>query len=610
MKIKHIIITLVILVKGQILSFSQDWKNTKENYLITLEADSFFKLNNFHQSIVLEKDSLIDKTYHYLPTDYFPAFQFLGIPGLSYKVLQNSLDLNLKRNHGYFKYIYYWSENITLFKTSARYTNLIYVLGSGKEQNLNVLHSQNLLPGLNVTIDYKRLSSEGYLRRQFTKNSQFEFYPWYVSKNDKYTALGLIRITNLEIEENGGIRFDEEDLTNVEDLNLLEIQLLNASNTTKEFMGEVSQKYNFSRLDGDSSIFKQSISQQFQFSNSQSTYTDTDPISNFYPTVYYDSTVTKDKLIVDEFKSKTTYSYLFNYRTSLFFDFDLEMQRFKQRTLDTVFLNYFAGANLVKQLEKLKLTLGGEYGIGGTYTDEMLVVSKVELLLNSNNKFELTYINKNAYPDLIFSIFQSNHFSWYHIIEKENKQQFILTAINKRLNTKLSTHYTITDNYTYFNELILPSQFYEKVVVYDITLNSKLKIGRIGFDNKAIYQRANKNDILHLPEVSFISSIYYTTNLFRKALFTKSGIEIKYMSPFKGDNYMPALRQFYLQQEQEIAGYPQLNLFINLKIKTANIFLKVEDVLSATDDEYYFTTPNYPMPGTVFKFGVQWSFYD
>jgi hypothetical protein len=40
------------------------------------------------------------------------------------------------------------------------------------------------------------------------------------------------------------------------------------------------------------------------------------------------------------------------------------------------------------------------------------------------------------------------------------------------------------------------------------------------------------------------------------------------------------------------------------------IYIKFENALDGLYGKSYFSTPHYPMPGRVFRFGLRWRFFD
>jgi hypothetical protein len=117
-----------------------------------------------------------------------------------------------------------------------------------------------------------------------------------------------------------------------------------------------------------------------------------------------------------------------------------------------------------------------------------------------------------------------------------------------------------------------------------------------------------------LPMISIYESIYYENllkfNRTHGKMLTQIGFDIYYNTKFYAPAYMPSLAQFYLQDEKQIGDYPFIDFFINIKIKRARIFFRVQHLNSDLIKREYFTVLHYPMNERSIKFGLSWSFYN
>ncbi len=105
--------------------------------------------------------------------------------------------------------VYMYSiENTRFFKTTKPFTQLTYLLGSGKEQVINVLHTQNIKPNWNAGIDYRLISSPGFFQTQNTNHNNYRFFSNYQGKRKRYAAYLLLLGNKINSSENGGIQND------------------------------------------------------------------------------------------------------------------------------------------------------------------------------------------------------------------------------------------------------------------------------------------------------------------------------------------------------------------------------------------------------------------
>jgi hypothetical protein len=129
-------------------------------------------------------------------------------------------------------------------------------------------------------------------------------------------------------------------------------------------------------------------------------------------------------------------------------------------------------------------------------------------------------------------------------------------------------------------------------------------------DMSVRYQYVPDLVVIRLPEWFGNMSLYYEGSLFKKAMFLQIGASVFYSSDYYANAYMPATGQFYLQSEKKYGNYPYIDVFLNVRIKTVRVFIKVDHLNSGWSGSNYMLAPHYPMNDRLFKFGVSWRFWD
>jgi hypothetical protein len=124
------------------------------------------------------------------------------------------------------------------------------------------------------------------------------------------------------------------------------------------------------------------------------------------------------------------------------------------------------------------------------------------------------------------------------------------------------------------------------------------------------YQTVQGTTVLRLPVFMGNLAVFYTQPLFHGAAVLQPGLSFFYNTAYYADNYNPALRSFYLQDKKEIGNYLYMDVFINLKIQRAMLFVTYTHLNASFMGRGYYSTPNYPMQDGAFKFGVAWRFHD
>jgi hypothetical protein len=143
-----------------------------------------------------------------------------------------------------------------------------------------------------------------------------------------------------------------------------------------------------------------------------------------------------------------------------------------------------------------------------------------------------------------------------------------------------------------------------------IYLNGNINISRFRLKTQLAYQTVQGTTVLRLPTFMGSLAVYYTQPLFRGAATLQPGLNFYYNTLYFADNYNPATRTFYLQDQREIGNYLYMDVFINLKIQRARFFAAYTHFNASFMGRNYYSTPTYPMQDGAFKFGIAWRFHD
>ncbi|MEO8860660.1 MAG: putative porin [Ginsengibacter sp.] len=102
----------------------------------------------------------------------------------------------------------YTLENTRFYQTTRPYTQLTYLLGTGKEQIIEALQTQNIKPNWNAGINYRLISSPGLFQTQNANHNNYRFFSNYQGKRKRYAAYLVLLGNKLKASENGGIQDD------------------------------------------------------------------------------------------------------------------------------------------------------------------------------------------------------------------------------------------------------------------------------------------------------------------------------------------------------------------------------------------------------------------
>ena len=179
---------------------------------------------------------------------------------------------------------------------------------------------------------------------------------------------------------------------------------------------------------------------------------------------------------------------------------------------------------------------------------------------------------------------------------------------------QLIGEYYLVTNYTYFKGLYTSTQ--ESTLFNVLHLGAKKRITVSKHWNwylEGDLQQAAGNPPVNLPLLLARSRIAYEGNFF-KNLFLSTGFEVRYNTPYKPDGYSPLTGQFYFQDTSTISNRPDINAYLNFRIKNFKAFIRLENLNSLnvsngfTFTKYNYVAPNYPAKALWFRFGIWWSF--
>lgn len=88
------------------------------------------------------------------------------------------------------------------------------------------------------------------------------------------------------------------------------------------------------------------------------------------------------------------------------------------------------------------------------------------------------------------------------------------------------------------------------------------------------------------------------------------GFDLWYNTPLNANSYNPLTSQFYIQNDQTTGNYPFLDIFLNAKIKTVRLYVRLRNVNQRFPDVPYYYTPHHPLQDRTVQFGLSWNFYN
>jgi hypothetical protein len=591
-------------------------------------------------------DSSISDFYKYF---IVPAYQqFLGNDGAAGYPLIFSPYAKAGWDAGFHAYdaYKYTLENSRFFRTTRPFTQLIYQGFPAKEQVIKILHTQNPKPNLNFGMEFKLINSPGFLAYQNTNHSNLRFFSNYQGKRKRYGASFLLLTNKIRGAENGGIQSDT---------------FLASKNFTRRFTIPVNlggEEYN------DPSVFNP----KFRTGTTQKDFTffyrhyydigkkDSVEINDstteylFYPKLRFQHTFTygtynyefKDEL-PDSALYQNWYDTTLNQRDTLLvsdkwkiISNDFSLLQFPDTKnsgqylmagarLENITGTFSSGSksfyNIVlhgeyrnKTRNKLwDILAKGEFYLNGLNSGDYNAYASLSRYLNKRwGNVSLLFNNVNRSPSFIYNTMSSFNFENTASYNKENIIILKATADNPFISLS-AANYFIT-NYLFFSGYRKTEQYNKVLNLLQLSAAKKIRLTkRWNWYIEATLQQTDAAAPINLPLVYTRNRIAYE-GLFFKNLNLSTGFEIRYYTPYKASNYSPVMGQFMPQDTTTISNRPDINAFMNFRIKSFTGYFRAENLNTIDFTNGFgfthnnFAAPHYIYPGLIIRFGIQWNF--
>ena len=580
--------------------------------------------------------------YNYLRMDDFELMPFANM-GQQYNELGKDFSSTTyfpeigaaAKHRGYFE-----KEDINYYNVPTPMTELMFKTTMEQGQFLDAMLTFNLSKRFNASLAYTGFRSLGKYRYEQARDEKFRVTFNYVTQNGRYSLRGHIAAQELEDEESGGLLERSQFEGGLDDFSDRRKVDLLYTNAKSRILGK---RY---FLDHRYTLFGRSKDS-----------TDTDPTTLAigheisYETRFYDFVQTQrhsafgeDPFLVpieDRARLKTMYN-----RGSV--EFSNKTLGKVSGTIDLYNYNHYFNSLLITPEGTIDNELAGEEVIvGGTYKNQIgnfllegkvnytvtgaltgnALDAKASYRINDNNIFRGGIHLSSCMPNFNFLHHQSDYrnFNWQNDGNFENiRTKNLGFSYDSRKFGLLEVQFSTLDHYSYFastasqeqvangleTAFVRPFQETGSVTHLRAKYSKELKWRKWALMNTVLYQNVGQdNQVLNLPQLVTRNTLYFSSDVFKKAMFLQTGITFKYFSTYTMDAYHPLLGEFYIQNNEEFGGYPLLDVFINAKVRQTRIYFKAEHLNSLFSEPNYYSAPNYPYRDFVIRFGLVWNFF-
>jgi len=605
-----------------------------------------YKIISFaRDTTYLDTTLTIDKEYkyNYLRRDDFELMPFSNI-GQQY----NALGVSFERKNLYPKLgakakhmNYAEMEDVDYYNVATPMTDILFKTTFEQGQLLDALLTFNNSKRLNFSIGYEGMRSLGKYQFNQGESGNFKATTNYVSKNGRYSLRGHIAAQENESEENGGLadkitQFESKD-ENFSDRVKIDVRFSTETASSK-ILGKryfFDHKFKLIKKQKDSSRLENtSLAIGHQFS---------------YETKYHQFRQSQENLffgtsLLPEIFDRARLKTMYNQISADFYNATLGSL---QANISLYNYNYFFNSILITENQTIENQLKGEeVALGANYRKQFggflvngsikyklsgdltgtIIDASASYTLNKKNKLKFAFHSSARMPDFNFLLHQSDYlnYNWQNNSTYDNERVNTLYGeINSNFWGLLSAKITNLDNYTYFavdpaalvtigeeNAAIRPFQESKSMQHLKVKYTKEFRVGAFALNNTIMYQKVNQsNQVLNVPELVTRNTLYFSSNVFKKAMFLQTGITFKYFTSFNANGYNPVLGEFYTQNIEKIGAYPMLDFFINAKVQQTRIFLKAEHFNSSFGSSNFYAAPDYPYRDFAIRFGLVWNFF-
>ena len=611
-------------------------KSTRLNKNPDAKIQDYLIITRQNDTVIIDTSLTIEK-YHkinFLRKDDFELIPFSNT-GVAYNTLSFSANNSIKPKMGASnKYISYKSvDDIVYYDLPTPFTELMYRSVFEQGQLLDATYSVNTSRQFNFSISRKGLRSLGNYQNFLSNSSNFSFTTNYFSKNKKFKLRTHYTNQKLFSEQNGGI--SDSDISSFEngDNQFLDRGVFdpNFENAHNEFLGKRFYSDQNYKLKEKDSLISTSLELFNSISLEEKKYKFQQNTSNEFFGNSFASQEINDKIFLNTFNLESGFilesdSYgKFNlglrYTAERYFMENFQIDQYVDNSQEINSKTTFFRGSYSNQISKIKLYFNTENFIFGDNKSNS-ISSALVFNLKNDNSLIFKYNLYSVAPNYNTLIYRSNYENYNWDNEFDNS---VTNSIKFRIELKnildldvdlisVKKHiqferFTIENLDGSFDYSITPVQYSEDLEVLKFKLARKINFGKFSIDSKLLLQKTLSNDILNLPELVSRNTFYYSTDMFKKALYLQTGFGLKYFSSFYMNGYDPLLSELYVQNEKEIGGFPIIDFFINAKIQQTRLYFKFEHFNSSFTGYNYYSAPNYPYRDFTFRFGLVWNFF-
>ncbi len=540
----------------------------------------------------------------------------------------------------------YWQDanETQYFNLSSPFTYLQFAKAqrtSGNEQIVKILHARNFSDKFSVGLRYNVISAPGISgHRNRARHGRFEALLKYTGLRYQLHASGSS--TKIETQHNGGF-VEGHDYFHRDSL---QMTLTTASDLVHDMQIYVDQEYLIGPKDSirykdkpSKAVVKAwaSLKHKVHYRRNYRFYKDTklERLSTadveeaqqpfrYYPNAFMNETATSDSMHFSQLKNTFDLEIKegfvprvnFGLRVGLVHEFNqvynFRDYLFTDKNKDD-FQSWGVTGAIFNRVSDYWSWKGNAYlYMDGYRQEDMSIKGEINRYFytkNDSSFIKLSGEMSRIRPNYFLNNYYSNHYQWENDFNKEENIRASLHYIDPRLRLDFGVDAQQTNNFVYIGKEGNPRQTSESMLTYAVSLRKKFTFFRHwGFNNVIVYQHTTNQSVLHLPKWITYQSFFYDRSAFKDALRFQLGVDFTMTAKFKGAYFNPAIGMYQIQNEKKVGEFPIITAFLNMRIRTAHVFLKFYNMYQYYNQDWHPTSAYAVDSYAMFRFGVNWYF--
>jgi hypothetical protein len=568
-------------------------------------------------------DTAFDFVHRYAPlTPLEHGWQDLGQAGSPAKSLLPSAIYSPGLRSGFEAYRMLIRPSLEqVFSARNPYTRFHYTQGGRGLIGLQALHTQNITPGWNMTIDYHSLQGQGLFEHSAFKQRNIRTGSHYQSSNGRFINRTTATWNRFQRNEHWGL-FDSARLFSEQP----SIFTPRNSTANSSYFHTNHEMHNSYSLASSGLLSGLSVVNLMRYTRERFEYTDLQTPDTFYSGInYYQMRGCDDSFYLREAATEGGLMYS-----------GLRVKKQNAAAWNGAFLGGIskisAGAYRAVPGSYHNTWIRTTLGFGLPNGKQYLRLNAIRYLSGYNAGDYLLQLNSRIRKLQRFVGFQwqlqksraafteqfyfSKHYSWNNTFNPVLSNEFQLHAGISLKRHQLEVLYRSgsVKGFVFLNSEFAPVQNMGSISYGDLGLNSTSDWQHFFLRSSLHFMGSTNNAAMPVPRFCGTQSMGYKGVWFDGVLRIRAGLDLWWYSRFYGFGYNPALARFYVQQQVQTGAYPRLDVFVNGEVKNVQFFVKMEHInqgwYPSPKQVPYWSSARYALDPRRFILGLRWGFFN